>query len=819
MAMVLEALSCARIAFVIAVMVTTISASASEAAPGEAVTQYPCQGHVQDITQVYPFCDKRLPIDERVRDFVSHLSLEEKEKLLVNTNSETTSVGLPAYEWWGEALHGVAKSPAVHFGKGPIKGATSFPQPILTAASFNKMLFKKIAQVISTEARAMYNENQAGLTYWAPNINIFRDPRWGRGQETPGEDPYLTSIYAEYFVRGMQEDEFEDMHGRQNSSVKASDKDPEKLKVSACCKHFTAYDLDQWYKVDRFDFDAKVTKQDLLDTYNPPFQSCVEKGKASALMCSYNRINGVPSCADYSFLTELVRGTWGFDGYIVSDCDAVQVMYANSKFAENPQQAIAYALQAGMDLNCGDTASKFTLEAVKEGLLDISFIDAALQNSFKVLFRLGYFDGNPEDPESSKYGKLDRNDVCKQEHQDLALEAAVQGIVLLKNDKDTLPFSRLNIRKLAVLGPNADDTIATMLGNYAGEPCNYFTPYKALASYVETTTYHPGCVNGTFCDGNNWIEYIQRASEMAVEADAVILVMGLGQVQERESFDRTSLRLPGKQEELVKTISRVARGPVILILMNGGPLDINFAKYDSRIKSILWIGYPGQAGGEALAQIIFGERNPGGKLPVSWYPEFYTRIPMTEMSMRPDIHIGYPGRSYRFYTGEPIYKFGDGLSYTKFTFLFESAPLTLISSSKSRLFCSWLLERRNPTSTSTTKMTSDADHIPFDENMEIEFEVRVKNEGPVFGSSVMLLYHAHPYAGLFGKPIKQLVGFERVDLESMEEQKVVFKVDLCRQLSFAGVDGTWFFPEEGMHTFSLGDYEVTHPMQITYAKN
>ncbi|KAL2653705.1 hypothetical protein R1flu_021833 [Riccia fluitans] len=772
MASAMETLSRAMFVAVIVFVATTssVSASAQEAALAEAPRSkvpYPCLDHQ---AEAYPFCDKRLPTEQRVRDLVSRLSLEEKEKLLVNKNSEIKNLEFPASEWWGEGLHGVAYSPSVHFGTGPVKRATSFPRPILTAASFNKILFKKIAQVISTEARAMHNENQAGLTYWSPNINIFRDPRWGRGQETPGEDPYLTTIYAEYFVRGMQEDE--DYEGR-NPSEKSSGKGPEKLKVSACCKHFTAYDIDQWYKVDRYDFDAQVTKQDLLDIYNPPFQSCVEKGKASSLMCSYNRVNSVPTCADYNFLTKLVRDTWGFDGYIVSGCDAVGVMYSNSKYAESPEQAVAYALKAGMDLNCGDTGSSYTVEAVRKGILNVSYVDTALHNSLTVLFRLGYFDGNPKD--GPKYGKLDKNDVCTKEHQDLALEAAVQGIVLLKNDKDTLPLSPNKIRTLAVLGPNANDTILTMLGNYASRPCDYFTPYEALSSYVENAKYHPGCINRTSCDGEDWMDYIQSNH------------------QEREAFDRISLRLPGKQEELVKTVSRVAKGPVILVLMNGGPLDIKFAKYDPKIKSILWVGYPGQAGGKALAQIIFGEHNPGS----------------------------IPGRTYKFFTGEAIYKFGDGMSYTKFTHLFESAPTSLILSAKSKDFCSRLLEDGiPPPPKSDIYIASESDPSPLSQSMKIEIVVSVKNEGAVFGTSIILLYHAAPTAGWFGKPIKQLVGFERVDLHSMEEQKIVFKVDVCRELSVAGVDGTWSVPDEGVHTFSLGNsYPIVHEMKITYEQN
>ncbi|BBN10356.1 beta-glucosidase [Marchantia polymorpha subsp. ruderalis] len=791
-----------RLAIAIVVAASIISGQAAAAADGPDARRprvpHPCQEPA-----AYPFCDVNLSNEDRVRDLVSRFTLEEKARLLVNmgSGSNITRLGLPAYEWWQEALHGVADSPGARF-KGRVKSATSFPQPILTAASFNKELFNKIGQVISTEARAMHNENQAGLTFWAPNINIFRDPRWGRGQETPGEDPYLTSIYAEYFVRGMQED---DEYEGQN--LRTSGKGPAQLKTSACCKHFTAYDIDQWYDVDRYDFDAKVTQQDLLDTYNPPFQSCIEDGKASSLMCSYNRVNGVPTCADYNLLTKLARGTWGFDGYIVSDCDAVQVMYANSRYAQTPEEAVAYALKAGMDLNCGDTASNFTVEAVHSGLLNTSDIDKALHNSFTVLYRLGYFDGDPlNDP---KYGKLDHSNICSPEHQDLALEAALQGIVLLKNDQNTLPLSADKIRSLAVLGPNANDTVNTMLGNYAGPPCVYVTPYLGLAQYVPDASYHPGCDNGTTCEGRS--DFIRGAAKVATWTDAVVVVVGLSQDQEREAFDRTSLRLPGQQEELITTVSRVAKGPVILVLMTGGPVDIGFIKDDPKIQSILWVGYPGQAGGQALAQVIFGDRNPGGKLPMSWYPESYTEVPMTDMHMRPDESTGYPGRTYRFYSGDVIYRFGEGMSYTTFSSSFVSAPSVVTASANSRQSCSQR-QRDSP-----NIPCSSADNALVCNSMKIEIVVSVKNDGPVAGTNVVLLYHTSPTAGKDGSPLQKLVGFERLYLESMQEQKALFKVNLCRQLTEAQTDGTWSNLIEGVHTFSLGNSnDPKHEMKLIY---
>ncbi|KAG6545806.1 hypothetical protein Mapa_012767 [Marchantia paleacea] len=408
----------------------------------------------------YAFCDKAVSIDERVADLISRLSLQEKIAQLGNGADEISSIDIPAYQWWGEALHGVASSPSVRWD-GPVKGATSFPMPISLAASFNKSLWNKIGQVISTEGRAMHNLKQSGLTFWSPVINLVRDPRWGRVQETPGEDPYLIGQYSVYFVRGMQEAKDYDP-----SNEDDDENENFALKTSACCKHYTAYDLDNWHGIERYYFNAEVTKQDLADTYNPPFQRCVEEGRASCLMCSYNRVNGVPTCGDPDLLKGIVRKTWGLRGYIVTDCDSLLVMYDKSRYSNSPAEAIATAMLAGLDLNCGSTIKNHGATAVNQSLISEDDIDRALSNTFTVLMRLGIFDGSPLD---QPYGRLGEDDICSEEHQDLATEAAVQGIVLLKNEEDSLPLSSSHIKTLAIIGPNADDTKNTMLGNYAGE--------------------------------------------------------------------------------------------------------------------------------------------------------------------------------------------------------------------------------------------------------------------------------------------------------------------------------------------------------------
>ncbi|KAJ6685538.1 SUGAR HYDROLASE-RELATED [Salix purpurea] len=288
-------------------------------------------------TKDFPFCETTLPISQRARDLVSRLTLDEKISQLVNSAPPIPRLGIPGYEWWSEALHGVANAgPGIHFN-GNIKGATSFPQVILTAASFDAYQWYRIGQAIGKEARALYNAGQAtGMTFWAPNINIFRDPRWGRGQETPGEDPLVTGRYAASYVKGVQGDSFE------GGKIKGH------LQASACCKHFTAYDLDNWKGMNRYVFDARVTMQDLADTYQPPFKNCVEQGRASGLMCAYNRVNGVPSCADFNLLSKTAREQWGFRGYITSDCDAVSIIYDDQGYARSPEDAVVDVLKAGM---------------------------------------------------------------------------------------------------------------------------------------------------------------------------------------------------------------------------------------------------------------------------------------------------------------------------------------------------------------------------------------------------------------------------------------------------------------------------------------
>ncbi|XP_010914548.1 probable beta-D-xylosidase 2 [Elaeis guineensis] len=719
-----------------------------------------------------PFCRVALPIRARVADLIGRLTLDEKIRLLVNNAAGVPRLGIAGYEWWSEALHGVSDvGPGVHFG-GAYPGATSFPQVISSAASFNATLWELIGKAVSDEARAMYNGGQAGLTFWSPNVNIFRDPRWGRGQETPGEDPGVASRYAVSYVRGLQQASGGPHgHGR--------------LKLAACCKHYTAYDLDNWRGVDRFHFNAKVSKQDLEDTFDVPFKACVVEGKVASVMCSYNQVNGVPTCADPNLLRNTIRGQWALNGYIVSDCDSVGVFYNTQHYTSTPEEAAADAIKAGLDLDCGPFLAQYTVSAVKQGLVSEAQVNAALTNTITVQMRLGMYDG---DPSKQPFGNLGPGDVCTPAHQNLALEAARQGIVLLKNNGHALPLSPSHLRFVAVIGPNSDATV-TMIGNYAGVPCGYTSPLQGIGRYAKTN-HQMGCTN-VACTGN---QPIDAAIAAARNSDATILIMGLDQSIEAEARDRDGLLLPGRQQELVSKVAKASRGPTILVLMCGGPVDVTFAKNDPRIAAILWVGYPGQAGGAAIADVLFGKFNPGGKLPVTWYPQqFVDKVPMTNMAMRADPARGYPGRSYRFYTGPVVFPYGHGLSYTKFTHSLAHAPAQI----------SVQLDGRRASAHNSTEpgRAVRVSHARCD-GLAIPVHVDVKNVGDQDGSHTVLVYSTPP--GTRWAPQKQLVAFEKVHVAVGGQVRVKFGVDVCRDLSFADEYGIRRIPI-GEHSLQIGD--------------
>lgn len=732
------------------------------------------------LTRSLRFCRANLPIHARVQDLIGRLTLQEKVRLLVNNAAGVPRLGIQGYEWWSEALHGVSNvGPGTKF-RGAFPAATSFPQVISVAATFNDSLWEAIGRVVSDEARAMYNGGTAGLTYWSPNVNIFRDPRWGRGQETPGEDPTLAAKYAASYVRGLQ--------GEYNKN---------RLKVAACCKHFTAYDLDNWNGYDRFHFNARVSKQDLEETYNVPFKACVTEGNVASVMCSYNQVNGKPTCADTDLLRNTVRGQWHLNGYIVSDCDSVGVLFDSQHYTKTPEEAAADTIKAGLDLDCGPFLAVHTEGAISKGLLTEADVNQALANTITVQMRLGMFDGEPS---AQPFGNLGPRDVCTPAHQELALEAARQSIVLLQNRAGSLPLNPTRHRTVAVIGPNSDATV-TMIGNYAGIACGYTSPSQGISRYTKTI-HQEGC-KGVSCPTS---QDFGPAIEAAREADATVLVMGLDQSIEAEAKDRTSVLLPGHQQELVSKVALASKGPTILVLMCGGPVDVSFAKNDPRISATLWVGYPGQAGGTAIADVIFGTTNPGGKLPVTWYPQDYvSKIPMTDLTMRADPRRGYPGRTYRFYKGSVVFPFGFGLSYTRFTQSVAQAPTKVQVTLANTLYAN-----KNTTTLKSNGIKVSHTHC---NTPSLSLHLDVKNTGTIDGSHTILVFSSPP-GGKWG-PEKQLVGFKKVHVLAGSQQRVRMNIHVCKHLSVVDEFGIRRIPM-GEHTLHIGD-DLKHQLSLELA--
>jgi len=668
----------------------------------------------------FPWCDHTKPIDARVASLVANLTISEKSGLFVNKAAGVPRIGWPKYNWWSEALHGVARDGV----------ATSFAQIGLIGASYNRTLWNKIGDVTATEGRGMNNGLRGGLhqglTFWAPNINIFRDPRWGRGQETPGEDPHMNGEYAAAFVPGMQ--------GNESSGY---------LKVSACLKHFAAYSEEQ----DRHSFPAMVTSQDMEDSYLPAFQAGVEKAHPSGLMCSYNAESfgeglygtgtqggAIPSCANKGILNDLARDQWHFDGYITSDCAAVADVQEHHHYTSNQTDTVMATLDAGMDSDCGVYMSASVMSRLmQQDRKTLAAADHALQNLFKVQFRLGMADP-PELVPWSGYGP---SVVNTPEHQRLAKEASDQSIVLLKNAKQSLPLSQKAGLKIAVLGRNAKAT-TNMQGNYFGTAPYLVSPAQGLAAYGTVSAY----------DGSS----SQEALGLVVDADAVVLVVGLTSEAEKspdeaEGHDRTSLLLPGSQNQLVAQVAAAARKknvPVVMVIMSGGPVDVSAAKGNPDVGAILWCGYPGQSGGSSIADVIFGKVNPSGRLSMTWYPEEFTKqVALKDMGMRPNATTGNPGRTYRFYTRTPVFHFGEGLSYTSF---------------HHNLIAPHLVNSTQPGLT-LSQLSKQAPAV---------VSVDSVNAGERDGDEVILVFAAPPGAGEGGRPLRSLVAFEKVSLKSGE---------------------------------------------------
>ena len=658
--------------------------------------------------------EKTAEYRKRAAELVSKMTLKEKISQMLSWAPAIERLGIPAYNWWSEGIHGVGRAGT----------ATVFPQAIGMAAAFDPDMMHKVGETVGVEARGKYNMCRSygdrdiykGLTVWAPNINIFRDPRWGRGHETYGEDPYLTSRLGVNFVEGMQGD------------------DPDYLQAAACAKHFAVHSgpEDQ-----RHYFNAEVNQQDLWETYLPAFRALVEEAGVEAVMGAYNRTNGEPCCGSKTLLKDILRGKWHFQGHVTSDCWAIKDFHEGHMVTDGPVDSVSLAVNNGCDLNCGNLYV-YLEQAVAEGKVKEETIDECVTHLFTTRFKLGMFDEDDKVP----YNKLGHDAVDTAASKAFNLEVAEKILVLLKNKDNILPLDKSKLKSIAVVGPNADSRKA-LVGNYEGTASRYFTVLDGLHEYLGDDVqirYSEGChlyadkLNGLAQEG----ELISEVKGVCAESDVVICCLGLDSGLEGEegdqgnqfaSGDKPNLNLPGHQEEILRVCLDSGK-PVIVVVLSGSALAINTAENEAA--AVLQAWYPGAMGGLAVARALFGEVNPQGKLPVTFYHSDADLPSFTDYAMK--------GRTYRYIETEPLYPFGYGLSYTRFTF--------------------------NDAAVSAGAAGPDG----------VDVSVTVRNEGSRAGTETVEVYVK---AERPGTPNAQLKGLAKVSLQPGEEQRVTVHLPLA----------------------------------------
>ena len=660
-----------------------------------------------------PYQDESLSFSRRAEDLVSRMTLEEKVSQMLFQSPAVKRLGIPAYNWWNEGLHGVARAGV----------ATMFPQAIGMAATFDEKLLFEAAGIISTEARAKYHESvrkgdrdiYKGLTLWSPNVNIFRDPRWGRGQETYGEDPYLTGKLGKAFVRGIQGD------------------DPKYLKAAACAKHFAVHSGPE---SERHSFNAVVSPKDLRETYLPAFRDLVKEAGVEGVMGAYNRTNGEPCCGSKTLLTDILRREWGFTGYVTSDCWAIKDFHMHHMVTKNAPESAALAVNNGCDTNCGSMFANLLI-AYRQGLVAEEAIDRAVATLMTTRMKLGMFDH----PEHVPYSRIPYEANDCEEHRQAALEVSRRSLVLLKND-GLLPLARGAVRSVAVIGPNADSR-AALIGNYTGTASRYVTVLEGVREAAAPGTriyYAQGCdlckdrVESLALPGDR----IAEAVSAAERADVAVVCLGLDASIEGEEGDegnafaggdKKDLNLPGEQEKLLEAVYATGK-PVVLVLLAGSAFAVTWA--DEHIPAIVEAWYPGAEGGRAVAELLFGDFSPAGKLPVTFYRSTEELPDFRDYAMA--------GRTYRYMKNEALYPFGFGLSYTRFAY--ES-------------------------------LTLSAEKVRAGEPLSCE--VTVRNTGRMEGDEAAELYLKHVDAGA-AAPRWELRGVETVHLKPGESRKIRFEL-------------------------------------------
>jgi beta-glucosidase len=671
----------------------------------------------------------------RARELVARMTLEEKIAQLIHNAPAIGRLGLPEYNWWNECLHGVARA-----GK-----ATVFPQAIGMAATFDVPLVRRAAAAISDEARAKHHAALAqdyrgqyfGLTYWTPNINIFRDPRWGRGQETYGEDPYLTSRIGVAFVQGLQGDH------------------PKYLKLVATPKHYAVHSGPE---PQRHSFNAIVSQRDLRETYLPAFKACVIEGRAASIMGAYNRVNGEPCCGSPTLLQKILRDEWGFDGFVVSDCGAICDFHLGHKVTATAAESAALAVKNGCELNCGVTYPHLRA-AVQAGLISESAIDLAAERLMTARLRLGTFDPPTEVP----YASISPAVVNCAAHRELALQMARESMVLLKNENQTLPL-RKNFKSIAVVGPTAY-SLDVLHGNYTGFAPQMTTILQGILDAVPIGT-QVSVARGCEPAGNARVN-AKEVEWTVADSDVIIACLGytpalegeeaeaMGEPETAGGGDRVHISLPGRQLELLQMLHATGK-PVILVLTGGSPIELNWAA--ANIPAILMSWYPGELGGCAVADVLFGDCNPAGRLPVTFVRSL-DQVPVFD-----DYNMA--GRTYRFMQEEPLYRFGFGLSYT--TFQYSNLKLSAM--------------RIGP-------------------DQSVEVFVDVTNTGKLAGDEVVQLYVSDVECSV---PVTRLhlEGFERIHLLPGQTRSVCFTLRPGQLAAYD--DAGMAFVEPGKFIVSVG---------------